>query len=152
MVSEKNREAHQTGHEQRTDVNSHPKRLILKNYGESTFSNGFGIASSLTASRRRTRWPRAGSGTEIAQGKTQLAMKLFEISNRGLAVIGVLVLVLWGLILAERAVIEQAREVLIFGRMPDWAGLAIYTLAAATVAWAGYAWFQKTRKGFADVL
>lgn len=37
-------------------------------------------------------------------------MKLFEISNRGLAVIGVLVLVLWGLILAERSVIEQARE------------------------------------------
>ena len=37
-------------------------------------------------------------------------MKLFEISNRGLAVIGVLVLVLWGVILAERAVIEQARE------------------------------------------
>lgn len=37
-------------------------------------------------------------------------MKLFEISNRGLAVIGILVLVLWGLILAERAVIEQARE------------------------------------------
>ena len=24
--------------------------------------------------------------------------------------------------------------------------------AAPTVAWAGYAWFQKTRKGFADVL
>ena len=25
-------------------------------------------------------------------------------------------------------------------------------LAATAVAWAGYAWFQKTRKGFADVL
>ena len=37
-------------------------------------------------------------------------MKLFEISNRGLAVIGLLVLILWGVILAERAVIEQARE------------------------------------------
>jgi hypothetical protein len=49
-------------------------------------------------------------GIEIAQGRAQLAMKLFEISNRGLAVIGVLVLVLWGVILAERAVIEQARE------------------------------------------
>jgi len=24
--------------------------------------------------------------------------------------------------------------------------------AATAVAWAGYAWFQKTRKGFADVL
>ena len=37
-------------------------------------------------------------------------MKLFGISNRGLAVIGILVLVLWGVILAERAVIQQARE------------------------------------------
>ncbi|MBW8305990.1 MAG: ABC transporter permease [Thiobacillus sp.] len=49
-------------------------------------------------------------------------------------------------------IIEQAREVLIWGRLPDWVGLGIYTLAASAVAWAGYAWFQKTRKGFADVL
>lgn len=49
-------------------------------------------------------------------------------------------------------IVEQAREVLIWGRTPDWIGLGIYTLAATVVAWAGYAWFQKTRKGFADVL
>ncbi len=49
-------------------------------------------------------------------------------------------------------IIEQAREVLIFGHMPNWPGLGIYTLAAILIAWAGYAWFQKTRKGFADVL
>lgn len=49
-------------------------------------------------------------------------------------------------------IIEQAREVLIWGHLPNWMGLGIYTLAAALVAWAGYAWFQKTRKGFADVL
>lgn len=49
-------------------------------------------------------------------------------------------------------IIEQAREVLVWGRLPDWAGLGIYTLVATVVAWAGYAWFQKTRKGFADVL
>jgi lipopolysaccharide transport system permease protein len=49
-------------------------------------------------------------------------------------------------------IIEQAREVLIWGRQPNWLGLAIYALAATVVAWAGYAWFQKTRKGFADVL
>ena len=49
-------------------------------------------------------------------------------------------------------IIEQAREVLIWGRLPNWTGLGIYTLTATTVAWAGYAWFQKTRKGFADVL
>jgi len=49
-------------------------------------------------------------------------------------------------------IIEQAREVLIWGHLPNWAGLGLYTLVATAVAWAGYAWFQKTRKGFADVL
>jgi len=49
-------------------------------------------------------------------------------------------------------IIEQAREVLIWGHLPDWTGLGIYSLVALGVAWAGYAWFQKTRKGFADVL
>ncbi|MFC3110968.1 ABC transporter permease [Undibacterium arcticum] len=49
-------------------------------------------------------------------------------------------------------IIEQAREVLIWGHLPNWIGLGIYTLAAIAMAWAGYAWFQKTRKGFADVL
>lgn len=49
-------------------------------------------------------------------------------------------------------IIEQAREVLVWGHLPNWLGLGVYTLAATFVAWAGYAWFQKTRKGFADVL
>lgn len=49
-------------------------------------------------------------------------------------------------------VIEQSRAVMIFGRLPDWTGLGIYTAASLAVAWAGYWWFQKTRKGFADVL
>jgi lipopolysaccharide transport system permease protein len=49
-------------------------------------------------------------------------------------------------------IIEQAREVLIWGHSPNWIGLSIYTLFASVVAWAGYAWFQKTRKGFADVI
>lgn len=49
-------------------------------------------------------------------------------------------------------IIEQSRAVMIFGRLPDWAGLGIYTAASLAMAWAGYWWFQKTRKGFADVL
>jgi len=48
--------------------------------------------------------------------------------------------------------IEQSREVLIWGHTPNWFGLGFYTLAASLVAWGGFAWFQKTRKGFADVL
>ena len=49
-------------------------------------------------------------------------------------------------------IIEQAREVLIWGHLPNWLGLGIYTVFAIVIAWAGFAWFQKTRKGFADVL
>lgn len=49
-------------------------------------------------------------------------------------------------------IIEQAREVLIWGHLPNWIGLGIYTIAASIIAWAGYVLFQKTRKGFADVL
>ncbi len=49
-------------------------------------------------------------------------------------------------------IIDQAREVLIWGRLPDWSGLGVYALLATLIAWAGYAWFQRTRKGFADVL
>ncbi|MBF8651247.1 ABC transporter permease [Pseudomonas putida] len=49
-------------------------------------------------------------------------------------------------------IIEQVREVLIWGHMPDWAGLGLYAIMALFTAWLGYAWFQRTRKGFADVL
>lgn len=47
---------------------------------------------------------------------------------------------------------EQTRDVLIWGRMPDWSAWGLYTLAVAIFAWLGFAWFQSTRKGFADVL
>lgn len=49
-------------------------------------------------------------------------------------------------------IIEQSRNVLIFGQGPDWAGWVAYALVAFLVAWCGYAWFQLTRRGFADVL
>lgn len=49
-------------------------------------------------------------------------------------------------------VIEQARAVIIWGHMPDWQGLCLYTLTSVLIAIAGYWWFEKTREGFADVL
>jgi lipopolysaccharide transport system permease protein len=49
-------------------------------------------------------------------------------------------------------VIEQAREVLFWGKVPDMIILSAYLLAAAFIAWLGFAWFQRTRRGFADVL
>ena len=49
-------------------------------------------------------------------------------------------------------VIEMVRDVLFWGRLPDFAMLGIYLLVTALIAWLGFAWFQKTRKGFADVI
>ena len=49
-------------------------------------------------------------------------------------------------------IIMETRKVLIFGQMPDWSGLAVYMAISCIIAWLGYFWFQKTRKGFADVL
>jgi lipopolysaccharide transport system permease protein len=49
-------------------------------------------------------------------------------------------------------IIEQSREVLIWGNLPNFAGLALYLAGSLLVAWLGLFWFQKTRKGFADVL
>jgi len=48
--------------------------------------------------------------------------------------------------------IEQTRDVLIWGRMPDWRMFGVYLVVSALVCWLGFAWFQKTRKGFSDVL
>jgi lipopolysaccharide transport system permease protein len=48
--------------------------------------------------------------------------------------------------------IEQARDILVWGRPLNWSGLGIYFVASLIVAWLGLFWFQKTRRGFADVL
>lgn len=48
--------------------------------------------------------------------------------------------------------VEEARKVLIYGQSPDYQTLVGYTAVAIVVCWLGYVWFQKTRKGFADVL
>lgn len=49
-------------------------------------------------------------------------------------------------------IIEQSREVFLWGNAPDFVGLCKYTLGALVAAWIGYAAFQKMRRGFADVL
>lgn len=58
----------------------------------------------------------------------------------------------WLLLNPLTFVIEQSRAVIIFGELPDWSGLTIYAAASLVMAWSGFWWFQKTRKGFADVL
>ena len=49
-------------------------------------------------------------------------------------------------------IIEQARQVLMFGHQSNSLGLGIYMLIAIFIVWIGFGWFQTTRKGFANVL
>ena len=49
-------------------------------------------------------------------------------------------------------IVDQARKVMIWGELPDWGGLAVYLVFALAFMYAGYAWFQLTKRGFADVL
>nr|WP_324257471.1 ABC transporter permease [Cellvibrio fontiphilus] len=49
-------------------------------------------------------------------------------------------------------IIEQSRELIIMGNSPDWSAITkayCFSLLACSL---GYIWFQKTRKGFADVI
>ena len=48
--------------------------------------------------------------------------------------------------------LEQAREVMLWGHTPNWGGLLLYGTACFVMMWLGFAWFQKTRQGFADVI
>lgn len=48
--------------------------------------------------------------------------------------------------------IEQARAVMLQGQVPPASHLAAQFVVSSLVAWLGFGWFQKTRKGFADVI
>ena len=48
--------------------------------------------------------------------------------------------------------VEQSREVMVWGRSVDWGEWTIFLLTSLFLTWLCFAWFQKTRKGFADVL
>lgn len=49
-------------------------------------------------------------------------------------------------------IIEQARAVLIYGKMPDWSDWSVQMVVSLIVAVLGLIWFRATRRGFADVL
>jgi lipopolysaccharide transport system permease protein len=49
-------------------------------------------------------------------------------------------------------VIESARQVTLYGQMPDWRALAGVLVVGLVVMQLGYAWFMKSKRGFADVL
>jgi lipopolysaccharide transport system permease protein len=49
-------------------------------------------------------------------------------------------------------IVEDTRNVMIWGKNLDLLHWTYWTAFSALIAWLGFAWFQKTRKGFADVL
>jgi lipopolysaccharide transport system permease protein len=48
--------------------------------------------------------------------------------------------------------IEDARDVLFWGKVPDPGLFVAHLVVSALIAWLGFALFQRTRKGFADVV
>lgn len=49
-------------------------------------------------------------------------------------------------------IIEESRNTLVFGHAPEFGHWILVFAASLLIAWGGFAWFQKTRRGFADVL
>lgn len=49
-------------------------------------------------------------------------------------------------------IVEQSRQVFLYGRLPDFGPLIGVTVLSLAVFMLGLAWFVKTKKGFADVL
>ncbi len=49
-------------------------------------------------------------------------------------------------------IIESARDVLIWGKIPNLLELGIYFAITSIIATLGFAWFQRTRSGFSDVI
>lgn len=49
-------------------------------------------------------------------------------------------------------IVEALRDILIRNKTPDWQLLAILTAVGIVVWYLGFAWFHKTKKGFADVI
>jgi lipopolysaccharide transport system permease protein len=45
-----------------------------------------------------------------------------------------------------------SQNVLFLGEPPRWDQLGLYAILACLFAWAAFVWFQRTRKGFADVI
>ena len=50
------------------------------------------------------------------------------------------------------AAVDQARNLMFWGQGMDWASWSVYALVSLVIGWVGFAWFQHTRRGFADVI
>lgn len=48
--------------------------------------------------------------------------------------------------------IEESRNVLLFGAIPNFQRWGVMLAGGLVIAWLGFAWFQRSRRGFADVV
>jgi lipopolysaccharide transport system permease protein len=48
--------------------------------------------------------------------------------------------------------VRSYRRIILEGTLPDWRGLAYFSIFAAASFLIGYWWFAKSRKNFADVI
>ncbi|WP_028770279.1 ABC transporter permease [Silanimonas lenta] len=48
--------------------------------------------------------------------------------------------------------VEQLRDLIVFGKLPDWSDFGVSAVISFLVFLAGYWWFQRTRRAFADVI
>jgi len=58
----------------------------------------------------------------------------------------------WLLLNPLSFIIEAGRDTLVYGVTPDVSLWGAVLAVSLVIAWAGFAWFQKTRRGFADVV
>jgi len=49
-------------------------------------------------------------------------------------------------------VLNASKSVMFWGQTPQWIDWFLYAMFSWVVGWLGFVWFQKTRKGFADVV
>jgi len=49
-------------------------------------------------------------------------------------------------------IIDQARDVSLWGKLPNFLGLGCYSLVGLVFVYLGYTWFMATRRGFGDVI
>jgi len=50
------------------------------------------------------------------------------------------------------AAVDQARDLMFWGKPLAWGSWTVYLIISLFVGWLGFAWFQQTRRGFADVI
>jgi len=50
------------------------------------------------------------------------------------------------------SIVENVRRIILWGTLPSWAELALWLPISALIMVLGYAFFMKTKKGFADVI